>query len=262
MGTSNAFRHWLPANAAMPALARGALADMIDAWSREWFAGEPLQLLGRPVRIAEPQAELRKMAWQRCDGGLAIGVSPGGAVALGARSLDVANVSEARTSADTILLDRLGVACLDDLKRRAVALFGLPKGADWTYSDTASQGGAVHRVEIAGPSRNPVITIELSDALFAGFAKANLPPQPRRALGASAEALAALPVTLSALLGRCGLTVAELSGLAEGDVLVLDRAHDAPIPLAVNGRPAARGACVPTERGGSLALQIREALTA
>ncbi len=248
------FRPWLPANTAAPQLALGALADMADGWSREWFAGEGLRAAGALVRI-DARGELRKTVWHAHDGGLAIGISAPGTAAIGAQVLGVA-VGE-RPAADAALLETVGSECLDDLKRRAAAMLRLSEKG-WTPAD-GQRAGPVHRLEIAGPARNPVLTLELSADLFVALVKSKLPPALAPApLGKPAEALAALPVSLSALLGRSAITVAELSGLATGDVLVLDRALDAPLPLAIDGTPAARGACTVSDDG--TALKITQAL--
>ena len=67
-------------------------------------------------------------------------------------------------------------------------------------------------------------------------------------------------MTLSVAVGGCSITVAELQNLARGDVLVLDRALDAPLPLAVGRAAARRGACTLSQRGDRIALKITEAL--
>jgi len=252
------FRHWLPANTTAPTLARGAIADLADDWSREWFAGEPLRAFGTFVRVAGPRGEPRKTIWHGCDG-LTIGLSSAGIAALGARVLGIAVVGE-RSPADLALLDRLGAACLDDLKRRAAILFELPRNSAWNSAEAAG-ADAAHRIDITAPDRNPTLTLALSEELFARFVKAKLPPLPRSGLlGAADAAFATLPARLSALLGKCGVSVAELSGLAAGDVVVLDRALDAALPLTVDGAPVPRGACTVTESGQGLALEITEAL--
>jgi flagellar motor switch/type III secretory pathway protein FliN len=250
------FRPWLPADTPLPKLALGALADMADAWSREWFAGDGMRAAGALVRV-EARGELRKTQWHAHDGGLAIGISASGVAALGAQVLGITVAGE-RLAADAALLEAVGGECLDDLKRRSAAVMRLPEKG-WTAADS-QRAGPVYRLEIAGPSRNPVLTLELSAALFVVLVKAKLPAAPAPApLGKPAAALAALPVSLSALLGRSAITVAELAGLATGDVLVLDRALDARLPLAIGGTPAARGTCTVSEDGA--ALNITQAVT-
>lgn len=252
--TAVSFRSWLPADTPAPKLVLGALADMADAWSREWFAGEGMRAAGALTRV-EARGELRKTAWHAHDAGVAIGVSATGVAGIGAQVLGVA--AGDRPAADAALLESVGGECLDDLKKRVAALLRLPEKG-WMAADS-QRTGAVHRLDIAGPARNPVLTLELSNDVFVALVKAKLPPAPASApLGKPAQALAALPVSLSALLGRSAITIAELSGLAEGDVLILDRALDAVLPLAIGGTPAPRGACTVSEDGS--ALKITQAL--
>ncbi len=192
--------------------------------------------------------------------GLAIGVSPAGIAALGAEVLGIAAGAE-RGRDDLELLGEIGGECLEDLKRRTAQLFLPSRAASWAIADGASGGGEVHRLEIVAASRTIVLVIQLGAELFARFVTSKLPPSPAPGpLGAAGEALARLPVRVSAALGPCRLTVAELSGLDAGDVLVLDRALDAPIPLAIGGSIASRGTCAVVEAGAAgLALRITQA---
>lgn len=249
-----AYRPWLPANTVAPQLAYGALADMADGWSRAWFPQQPMRAVGALARI-DARGELRNTQWHAHDGGLAIGLSASGLVSLGAHVLDVP-IAE-RPAAEVALLEAVGTECFDDLKRRAAAVLSLPEKG-WT-AGTRTQAWPVHRLEVAGAGRNPVLTLEVSADLFVAFVKAKLPPPPSsKPLGKPAKALGALQVAISAMLGRSVVTVAELSSLAEGDVLVLDRPLDAPLPLLLGGMPAARGACTISDDG--TALKITEAL--
>ncbi|MEI9851956.1 MAG: FliM/FliN family flagellar motor switch protein [Sphingomonas sp.] len=241
----------------MPALAQGAVADMIDDWSREWIAGEPLRALGSFVRMSETRAELRGMLRHACDG-VAFEMREAGLAALGALILGLADRYD-RPRADLDLLEPIGTACLDALEKRAARLFGLEPGAGWSAGERA--GGGAHRLTIGLPDEGFVLTLELSAARFASFVRAKLPQPPApMPLGPPADALADLPARLSAVLGSCALTVAELATLGPGDVLVLDADLDAALPLAVDGRPAPRGACTVAAGGDAVALEISEAL--
>jgi len=72
--------------------------------------------------------------------------------------------------------------------------------------------------------------------------------------------LARQPVALAALLGRCELSVADLSGLTAGDVLVLDRKLDELLDLSIDGRPKA-GRCAIEQVGSGLALKVVEPIS-
>jgi flagellar motor switch/type III secretory pathway protein FliN len=255
-------RSWLPPGAAMPRAAQGAVMDMIDAWSRAWFAREGLGALGSFVRLAEVRTALRKTTWHACEGGLAIGLPQGGVVALGALALGVEDRAD-RPATDAELLDRVGGECLDDLKTRAATLFAL-EASGWSSSEaTSAPDEAVHQLTIGTPARSVTLILQLSASLFARFVRARLPLPPKTGpLGDAGAALAPLAARLSAVLGSCGLTVSELSTLAPGDVLVLDSALDARLPIAIDGVAVPRGSCTVTDRDGAVALKIAEALAA
>lgn len=253
-------RPWLPADAALPVAVQRELAEMVENWSREWFAGEPMRVAGPIARVTSARSELRKLVWHASDQDVAIGLPPVGLAVLGAMVLGVATATGSRNAQDITLLDALGKECLDSLKTRAARLFGLIKPV-WHVSEAGRGEAGVHRVEIVTAQRGLALQIELSDAGFARFLRGALPESPAAApLAGGSRALAALPVAPSAVLGRCGLTVAELAGLGVGDVLVLDRTTADALPLAIGGVPLVQGACtvVETERGP--ALKIVQAL--
>jgi len=254
---------WLPGNTAVPPLAQGALADMVDGWSKAWFAYEPVRALGLLTRVVRAPGELRKTMWEACDDGLAIGMPPLRKTILGAKALGIARGGAERPATDLALLDSVGGDCLEDLKRRSATLFGIEKPVSWRACDGTPHGDPAYRIEIADTDRSLVLALELSADCFTRFVRAWLPAPPAaRKFGSPLAALGGLPVTLSVAVGRCELTVAELSSLALGDVLILDRALDAVMPLAIEGSPARRGACTLAERGDRIALHITEALAA
>ncbi|HWU94980.1 MAG TPA: FliM/FliN family flagellar motor C-terminal domain-containing protein [Sphingomonas sp.] len=254
-----AWTPWLPEDAAVPALAQRLLAEEIESWSRDWFAGSAVRTVGQLSRVAAPRSELRKAIWHGCDEGVAIGLPLAGTAALGALVLDVTTASGNRNADDLKLLDTLGKECLDGLKLRLAQLLMLGK-PDWRSSDIGQAEGAVYRLEIGLAARAVTIQLELGKACFIRFAQGLLPePAAAAALGSGVEALARIPVSLSALLGSCSLTLAELSGLAADDVIVLERAMEESLPLAIGGVPLARGSCTVVEAGDGLALKIIQA---
>lgn len=254
-----AWSPWLPDDAAVPASAQRALAELIENWSREWFAGEPVRAIGQLTRFAAARSELRKTTWYGCDEGVAIGLPASGAAALGALVLDVSPAPGNRNAEDQKLLDALGRDCLDGLKHRLTQLLGLGK-AVWRQSDPGRAEAANYRLEVALAARAVTVQIALTASRFARFALAALPePAPTGPLARGADALAGIPVSLSALLGRCNLSLAELSGLAVDDVLVLDSGIADPLPLALDGVPLVRGRGTVVEAGEGLALKIIQA---
>lgn len=249
------FRYWLPAGTPPPRAVQAALAELVDAWSREWFAGEALRAL-EALAPAAAERGLRETIWHVCEG-LAIGMPEDALAALGAHAMGLA-MRTGRSPADLALLEKLGAACLDDLKRRAASAFRLPP-EKWHISE-AQAGDAAYRLDIGTPALAPRLTLHLGAGLFAQLVRTRLTsPAAPPPLGLAVRALACIPVRLSATLGRCGISVAELSGIAPGDVLVLDRECGDPLPLALEYRPLKRGTCTVTRSGDALALQIVQA---
>ena len=78
-------------------------------------------------------------------------------------------------------------------------------------------------------------------------------------LGTIKAALAPQPVTMAASLGRCALTLADLAGLAEGDVLLFDRKIGAPLPIALDGGNRL-GKCTVEQAGDNIQLRLLEAI--
>lgn len=72
----------------------------------------------------------------------------------------------------------------------------------------------------------------------------------------SPETLDELPVELDVVIGEKRLTMAEIRALAEGSVIELDRASDAPVELWTNGVRAGRGELV--EVDGRLGVKVTE----
>lgn len=251
---------WLPADAKAPLAAIAAIGNSVGTWSAEWFAGDGLRLAGSFVRSAAPRTELRNVSRYLCDGGLALVLGRASIKAIGALILSVPLGDLERTAADIALLEKVGAECFEALKQRLAALFEIDRGADWSKSDTACLAGPVQRISIAASQSTDLqLAIELSEDMFARFVKSRLAPAaPEGPLGAPAQALAGLRIELSAALGKCGISVAELSRLAPGDVLQLDRALDQEVPLAVGFKPLGRGACTIVQNDGALALELTQ----
>jgi flagellar motor switch protein FliN/FliY len=71
------------------------------------------------------------------------------------------------------------------------------------------------------------------------------------------ESLGDVQVTVTVLLGRATVSIAELLSYAPGTIIPLDVRADAPVELFVNGVAIASGDLVTTDDGG-LAVQIVE----
>lgn len=255
-------RTWLPPGADT-GKAEAAFAKLLADWSGHWFAESRDARARGLARMEEAGRELRTITWHRCDAGAAIGVGAGGAIALGARAMDVAAGIGDRTPADLLLLRQLGDACFQDLRQRVPGLLGLPGDTQWAESaQVPASEDVVYRAELRGRGDPVPVAIAVTPSRLARLIKSRLPAPPALAALASPEAaLAGTKLGLSAMLGACEVTLAEVEALAPGDVLVLDRHIDQALPLAIEYLPASRGACTVAQSGDRLTFQLTQALS-
>ena len=80
-------------------------------------------------------------------------------------------------------------------------------------------------------------------------------PQPARVLD-NANPLHSVRTTLQVCVGEVEVSIGELMGAREHQVLVLDRTVDQPVDLVLNGKVVARGQLMAVE--GNFALRITE----
>lgn len=255
-------RTWLPPGADTGG-AEAALAALLAHWSGHWFAGSKDARTGKLVSMLEAGRELRTVAWHRCDAGAAVGVGAGGAIALGAKAMGVASGIGDRTSADLQLLRQLGEACLQDLRQRVQEPLGLAGGTPWSESvQVPAPEDMVYHIQLPGQGDSVPIAIAVTPCRLARLIKSRLPAPPAHAALASPEAaLAGTELGLSAMLGTCDVTLAEIEALAPGDVLVLDRHIDQALPLAIEYLPVRRSACTIAQTDDRLAFQLTQALS-
>lgn len=252
---------WLPAGAS-PDKAEAALTRMMAQWSSHWFAGSEEPRAGRFGRVDEAGRDLRNIAWHRCDAGAAVGIGAGGTIALGARAMGVASGIGDRTAADLALLRQLGEDCLQDLRKRVRALIDLESSVQWYQTPQApAPDDMVVRSELGSRGDAVQLAITMTSWQLARLIRSCLPAAPELPPLATAQAaLAGAELRLSAMLGGCELTLAEIEALAPGDVLVLDHLVDQVMPLAIEYRVAGRGTCTVAGTGEHLGLQLTQAL--
>lgn len=251
---------WLPAGAGASAQVRSALNELVSGWSRAWFPKANVRVRGEMTRIAEPTRVLNRAVCHSSGEGLAILLASKTEMRLGIATLDIAALS-AHTSADEELLRHVGSSCLEDLKKRAVTALGIasPQWSEHPNGHTATT--PTYRLAVAEDADAPLLHLELSAARLAAFVKRLLPAPPRKSpLEPAAAAMARVRLKLSALAGGCDITVSELRDLAPGDVLILDRAVNESMPIAINGHPVKRGQCTLEDRA-PLSLKITQPLS-
>lgn len=236
-------RAWLPDTAIRALDIDRVLSDLTRAWSARWFASRavrPLDPLSGGTAPTGYGGECLML-----DRELAVCLSADARTLLSGAMLNLDVPGDGRSEADDRLLDDLTQACLDDLCRRLAETFRLDTGARWERFtvDTVPVLEAPQVCAVGVDSDAPMLRMLVARDMLVGLAKAHLPPRGKpMPLAGIASGLAAQSVTVSATIGRCPLTLADVAGLGVGDVLIFDRALDAPVDLVVDGtdRPLAR----------------------
>ncbi|MEO9130643.1 MAG: FliM/FliN family flagellar motor C-terminal domain-containing protein [Sphingomonas sp.] len=255
------YRSWLPEAALRTGRVDNLLEAVARTWSATWFA----RANARPLAAITPLPTHADLGgggtWLTLDRHLALGVPAASRLALAGMMLDTPNPPELLTESDQQLIDTLSSTCLDDLGRRVAEMFALAAASRWATSATSTMP------EIAEPrgcslgleTRTPLIRIVASTEQMVALTRAGLPPPPaRNALRPIAAGLSGQSIVVSASLGRSAITLADMAGLSNGDVLVFDSKADAPLAIAVNGKPASRGRCTVAEVNGDLQLKLLE----
>lgn len=266
-----AFKPWLPDEALDGRAVEALLEDAVEQWSAKWFAKDRMRPTDDLFSVAPGHASSADLRFQVLDGELAVASTASGRAAIARAMLGAGNDAGKpgpdgrklpdRKPLDRKLLDRLSAACIDDFCARLGQTFKLERDARWR---TDANGGAMPfddaRECAWGLGDAPLLLLLVAPVLEIALVRSRLPlcARPEK-LPPLAAGLAGQNVSLSAFLGRCDLTVAELSGLASGDVLVLDRDLGTPLDLAVDGR-VKPGRCTVGHDRDRLSLSIVEPL--
>lgn len=255
---SEAYTAWLPPQAFADGAAERRLDGAVEHWSSRWFADRTLRRWQSPV--APNRGE--DMQVHSLDEGLALALNGTARIAVAGAMLDAAIDARKANPGDQRLFDRLSGACLEDLRSRLAQAFRLDPQTPWRSGDgSAAPPSADARAYAFEDADEPLLLLFVTRDLEVASIKSDLrAPPPAPALAPLATGLAAQRVDLSALLGRCDLTIAELAGLTCGDVLVLDRDLDAPLDLAVDGEVKS-GRCEVEQDGDRLNFKIVQTLT-
>lgn len=254
---------WLPSGALGSGAVDRLLADTTGQWSNHWFARRLMRPVGESAWLDRAElGRMRDLQLRYLEAGLAIALEDDAALVIARMMLDERPDRQAKTEADEQLVDRLATGCIDDLGARLAAAFGLTRPQTWRRGGIDLLPFDEACVFAVGPSdKAPTVRVLVAHELVAGIvrssAKPGRKPAPLRPL---AEALARQKVGLSAVMGRCELSLGEFAGLAPGDVLVLDAPTTGTLPLAIDGA-ARNGRCAVEQEEGRLRLKIVKPLT-
>lgn len=240
-------RTWLPRDAFTIAHLDAALAAVLREWAMCWFASTDFGVVDvrRDPRLSQALASSQIKA--------AHGVLEASATGRGKRALlelglglDLEGLS--LNEHDHAILDRMVERLLGDLIDRVARLLGPTSGPDLK----------LHSLTVAiGHRSTELLQLSFPDWAVVDAIKASvLQEAPATAIATRSHALGDVSITLEGLLGRIPLSIDELSTLAVGDILVIDRKHSAPVDLVVRegGHVAARGTL--QHHGDRIAIQL------
>lgn len=252
-------RAWLPDEALRGGAVERVIGEAVLRWSEKWFARQLVGGLEPPVRTdGQAYGDAPAHLCLHPDG-LSIGASAQARLAIAGMMLDAVIDPVRQTAADRYILEALADGCIEDLGREFGRVFRLSAEAGWrrcvgapvSDSDTFAVGSLDGR---------PLLHVSVSAPLAIGLIKSRSPlPPPRPPLRPVAEGLARQAVPVSALLGRCRLSLGDFAELGAGDVLVLDRDVGDELELALGGRATAARCTLDTE-GNGLRLKLLDSL--
>ncbi len=218
-------RAWLPQDAFGDPLVAGALAPMLDGWSKRWFAG------GLALEAA-CCGEAADAPPRRSKGVVSlIALSGAGKRAILERALGLDLSARILQAGDHRLLDAFVLRIVDDLLA--------------TLDDALGEGDDAPLVIALRAGGEAMLTLTLPRAaLAAAIRRAVAPVLPRPALAVSrSAALREQIVDAEGVLGSAEFTLNEVRTLSVGDVLILERDLKAPVDFRLAGetRPLRRG---------------------
>jgi len=224
-------RNWLPDTAFTDEAVKAALADTIGKWSGAWFSGRTAAL----SRIRAVQARTLVAADTLQIHGVlaAIDAPDSGKRYLLEAALDMRLSGQALQESDRNVLDLFASKILEDLIGRLDKAFGGMTSDGARLGFTLSLSGH----DMLSASLPQHVLVPAIKAQHGGARRTRVAPRSRH------KALGPTEVTVTGLLGRAELAVDDLKGLAEGDVLILDRALHEVIDLRLKSgnRPVGRG---------------------
>jgi flagellar motor switch/type III secretory pathway protein FliN len=241
-------REWFPPGALLGDALRTRIERALAEWADAWFGGRAkLKLTALEARPPLWAAELGKASWHRPGGTVALAVPAAAMVRLRSKALDLAVAVREESDRDAVLLRAFERRMLADLASKVEAAIGIRNAASAgqpaMMDDPWSEGPALCAI-VAEANGAEAVRIAIPMGAAIAFRKTGLPPArrgpPPQHLGA---ALGNVRVKVAARLGAAEIGLGDLRGLAEGDVLILDRTLEEPAEILAAGaaQPFARG---------------------
>jgi flagellar motor switch/type III secretory pathway protein FliN len=215
-------RPWLPPEAFSLGNVGRALAGALAAWGEYWLGDNTIMV----AEVWQVRAANAADQTLHVTAGVLSARAPGRAKrALLERALGASLEGEGLSERDHQLLDAFGAKMLDDLLQRITSAADVLDGGGDRVSVVVADGGdELCFIDMAGEALVPLIR----STMFQGEDRApTLIPR--------LKAVRPSRVTVEAQLGTAILTMGDLSDVAIGDVIRLERKADAPVEMVISG---------------------------
>jgi hypothetical protein len=126
--------------------------------------------------------------------------------------------------------------------------------------DSIEPHGVEHWFRVAASSGEWSLLLAFDEGMLIRLRKAMAGSSRKPDVVPLSTALAGEEIPLGCHLGSATITFADLSALAAGDVLVLDRRLDAPVPLTIDGNLPRTGQAQIGPQAGAIQVTLTEAI--
>ncbi|VWD13487.1 hypothetical protein BLA39750_03392 [Burkholderia lata] len=262
---------WRPAGDRDPDIARALFETALADWQARWFVSrcfsidEIARLSGRP-----PETDARTQTSHMCAPGVRVDLFErsdrrliDAAFAAGGHAFDTRACHDFLSSIATEIRDDLIASLRAASSSVQVGAADVANGADAAAGSFSGYGVIRLAIVAANGDTLALLFCDIRHVWHKAASEAALVPRRRIAgdLTPRRIALDACPVALSVRLGRCELSAAHLTTLSPGDVIVLDRALDAPATLVVDETSSTVAFGTPGRTGTSLSFKLTSLAT-
>lgn len=225
---SGLIREWLPPGAADSLALQAVVEQAVSAWADAWCGANPWRFEWRTWMAGRDDLHQH-------NAGRDFAIATGGDTHLARHALKLPLDWMPSDGPEQSLIATFATRMIAGLAEALGRCLGAARHGDDEAAMTLALVDAEGTPELAiGVSYDQLVAV--ARGLMPAPAR---PPAPFAAT--LAAACASQTATMTAHLGTARLTLADLAGLAIGDVVVLDRTDDQPLDLHVGDRPALRG---------------------
>jgi flagellar motor switch/type III secretory pathway protein FliN len=227
------FRDWLPVNAITAPSFTAIFGPAIDVWAQRWFGGERLALRDAQLAGVKRSSKLAVGSCRHLTDDICVSWNEDAQAALAQLALDVRHDMPKLTADDQKLIDSFVTRIFHDLAGELSKLIGSDAAlrADETVTPFTTEAGVDLHIASSDDQVAFILAIA-APALFrlrksqcSRYIPDKLAPSP------VINILGSAPVAFRAKLGKADMSALDLHDMAEGDVVVLNRAVAEPLEL-------------------------------